>query len=233
MLKIDGKDVPETLAELLVPATTAHVIIDLQNDCCHPDGSLARAGSNVSMYSETIDVVARFINDTRECGVLQVFVQLLTLPDSRSDSPAWLRLRQRLSRQYGGDRSTPFSPVAYCIEGTWGAELIKPLAVTDRDIVVYKHRSSSFFGTDLDLVLRSNGIETVVFTGCTTEGCVESTVRDAGSLDYFPVVARDGVQSDVPDLHQASLRVMEAYRADVATTEEIVAALRSHARPQA
>lgn len=228
MLKIDGKNVPETLEEMLVPEKTAHVIIDLQNDCCHPDGSLARAGSDVSMYPETIEIVSRFVDESRECGVLQVFVGLLTLPRSRSDSPAWLRLRRRLSRQYGGDGSAASRPVEYCVEGTWGIEFIEPLTVTERDVVVYKHRSSSFFGTDLDMILRSNGIETVIFTGCTTEGCVESTVRDAGFLDYFPVVARDGVQSDVPELHQASLRVMEAYRADVATTDELLAALRSH-----
>jgi nicotinamidase-related amidase len=100
------------------------------------------------------------------------------------------------------------------------------------DVTVHKHRSSAFFGTNLDMILRSNGIQTLVFTGCTTEGCVESTVRDAGFLDYFTVVARDGVQSDVPELHEASIRVMEAYRADLATTAEIMSALRTHARSE-
>ena len=60
--------------------------------------------------------------------------------------------------------------------------------------------------------------------GCTTEGCVESTVRDACFYDYFPVVVADCVGSDVPALHEASMLVMGAYRADVADSGEIMAA---------
>ena len=53
-----------------------------------------------------------------------------------------------------------------------------------------KYRSSAFWGTNLDLLLRSNGIKSVVVTGCTTEGCVESTARDAMFTDYYVVIAR-------------------------------------------
>jgi nicotinamidase-related amidase len=62
----------------------------------------------------------------------------------------------------------------------------------------------------------------VVVCGCTTEGCVESTVRDAGFYDYVPVVVTDCVGSDVRELHEASLRVMSAYRADIATSSEVL-----------
>ena len=92
------------------------------------------------------------------------------------------------------------------------------------DAVVTKFRSSAFHNTNLDLVLRSNGIRTVLVAGCTTEGCVESTVRDACFYDYFPVVLSDCVGSDVRELHDASMLVMSAYRADVATSAEVLAA---------
>jgi nicotinamidase-related amidase len=88
---------------------------------------------------------------------------------------------------------------------------------------VTKFRSSAFTNTGLDLILRSNGIKSVIVSGCTTEGCVESTVRDLCFHDYFGVVLSDAVGSDVPELHKASMLVMGAYRADIATAEEVAA----------
>ena len=61
----------------------------------------------------------------------------------------------------------------------------------DGELVVKKYRSSGFWGTNLDMLLRSNGIKSVVVTGCTTEGCVESTARDAMFSDYYVVIVTD------------------------------------------
>ena len=85
-----------------------------------------------------------------------------------------------------------------------------------------KWRSSGFWGTNLDMILRSNGIETVVMTGCTTEGCVESTARDAMFNDYYVVIAEDCVGSDDRQQHDASLLLMR-HRFDVAQSPEISA----------
>jgi nicotinamidase-related amidase len=89
------------------------------------------------------------------------------------------------------------------------------------ELVVPKWRSSGFWGTNLDLLLRSNGIESLVVCGCTTEGCVESTARDALFNDYYVVVVSDGVASDDRAQHEASLMLM-ANRFDLAATDEIV-----------
>jgi nicotinamidase-related amidase len=144
---------------------------------------------------------------------------MLTLADGASDSPSWIRLKMRASGNADGSRPQIWS---FALEGTWGADFIAELKPKSRDIVVSKLRSSAFYNTNLDLVLRSKGVQTVLVCGCTTEGCVESTVRDAGFHDYFPVVVTDCVGSDVRELHEASLRVMSAYRADIATTSEVL-----------
>ena len=86
--------------------------------------------------------------------------------------------------------------------------------------VVRKHRSSAFWGTDLEMLLRSNGIKTVVIGGCTTEGCVESTARDALFNDLYVVIAVDCVASDDREQHDASLLLMR-HRFDMATADEI------------
>ena len=70
------------------------------------------------------------------------------------------------------------------------------------------------------MLLRSNGIKSIVVTGCTTEGCVESTARDAMFNDYYVVIATDAVASDDPAQHDASMLLM-SHRFDLATSEEI------------
>ena len=88
------------------------------------------------------------------------------------------------------------------------------------ELVVRKYRSSGFWGTNLDMLLRSNGIKTVVFGGCTTEGCVESTARDAMFNDYYVVIAADCVASDDPAPPEALMLLM-SHRFDMATGADI------------
>ena len=87
--------------------------------------------------------------------------------------------------------------------------------------MVKKYRSSAFWGTNLDLLLRSNGIKSLIVAGCTTEGCVESTARDALFNDYYVVVVEDCVASDDRAQHEASLLLMR-HRFDIATAEEVL-----------
>ena len=83
-----------------------------------------------------------------------------------------------------------------------------------------KYRSSGFWGTNLNMLLRSNGIKTVVVGGCTTEGCVESTARDAMFNDFYVVIAQDCVASDDKAQHDASMLLMR-HRFDIASGAEI------------
>jgi nicotinamidase-related amidase len=70
-------------------------------------------------------------------------------------------------------------------------------------------------------VLRSNGIESIIVTGCVTHGCVLATARHGAFLDYYVVVARDCVASNSKELHEAALKIMES-RLDVLSSEEIL-----------
>jgi nicotinamidase-related amidase len=77
------------------------------------------------------------------------------------------------------------------------------------------------WGTNVYVLLRSNGIQSVVVTGCTTEGCVESTARDALFNDYYVVVAEDCVASDDREQHDASMLLM-SHRFDLASADAIL-----------
>lgn len=221
MIEIHGRQIPTGLHELAPPGRTALLVIDMQNDLCRPDGAFARQGADVSGYAAVIPPLARLIAAARAAGAMVVFVKATTRPDHRSQSPAQLYFELRMQRSYATPQDGPFE---FCLPGTWGHEVIGELGCRDADTVIEKYRSSAFVGTALDLLLRSSGMQTVVVAGCTTEGCVDSTVRSAGFLDYFPVVPRDCVASDNPDLHRAGLLILEAYRAIVVDSHELIAA---------
>jgi biuret amidohydrolase len=81
-------------------------------------------------------------------------------------------------------REGDISPV-HCVEGTYGAALIEELERADSDYTVIKRRYSGFYATDLDLLLRCLGCDTVVLTGIAADGCVQATGIDAQARDYF------------------------------------------------
>jgi Amidases related to nicotinamidase len=102
------------------------------------------------------------------------------------------------------------------------------------DIVVEKPRYSAFFNTNLDSVLRSRGIRSLVFTGIATNVCVESTLRDGFFLEYFGVVLHDATHHAGPDyVLQASLYNIEKFFGWVSSTEEFLDALKANTNPMA
>lgn len=220
MIEVHGRQVPTELDEIAAPASTALIVIDMQNDLCSPDGAFAAQGAEVSCYTDVTPRIARLVAAARAANVLVIFVKATTRPDHATQSLSQLFFELRMQRSYPAPQDGPF---LFCTAGTWGHEILSELGCRDTDVVIEKYRSSAFVGTSLDLVLRSNGIRTVVAVGCTTEGCVDSTVRSAGFLDYFPVVPRDCVASDNPELHKAGMLILTAYRAVVVDSDDLVA----------
>lgn len=226
MIRIEGKDVATELQELVDPAQTALLLVDMQRDFIEPDGVFGALGIDLSMYAEMRPRLAVLLAAARRARVLVVHIQNTTLPGRRSDSPAQLRFNLRMHQQ--ARRDAP--PLRYTVEGTPGQEFVAELAPQPGELVVRKHRSSAFWGTDLELLLRSNGVRAVVVAGCTTEGCVESTARDAMFCDLYVVLAEDCVGSDDPAQHDASLLLMR-HRFDLATGQAIAETWTDPARP--
>ena len=214
MIEVAGKQVFTELGEIVDPAHTALILVDMQRDFCLPDGAFAALDVDLSMYPTAMERMVDLLAAARQAGVRPVFVQMTSLPGWASDSPAQIRFNLRLHR----DNHT--EPLRYTIDGSRGQEFAPALQPGEGEVVVKKYRSSGFWGTNLDLVLRSNGITSVVVAGCTTEGCVESTARDAMFNDYYVVIATDAVASDDRQQHDASLFLM-AHRFDLATTQEL------------
>jgi nicotinamidase-related amidase len=217
VIEIDGKQVFTTLEELVDPTHAALVVVDMQRDFCAPGGSFDRFGVDITMYEPMVPRLVRLVDGARLAGVQIVYVLMTALPDRASDSPAQIRFNLRLHLAHAEGES-----LSYTVDGSEGRRLIPELRAHEGDLVVNKYRSSGFWGTNLDMLLRSNGIKSVVVVGCTTEGCVESTARDAMFNDYYVIIAEDCVASDDREQHDASMLLMR-HRFDIASSDEILA----------
>jgi ureidoacrylate peracid hydrolase len=88
-----------------------------------------------------------------------------------------------------------------CIAGTPGVEVYKELGPQDGDIVVAKHRFDAFYATELDLILRGRGVDTVIITGTSTSIGTQTTARGAVVRDYYVIYPSDGtINRDLPDV---------------------------------
>ena len=208
---------PEILSRFedkVAPEHTALLLIDMCNDFIHPDGKTATRGRRPLDHARrVIGPMQRLLHSARENGVAVVHVQHTTLPGHASDSGPWLDARTRAT----------FSVTDICMDGTWGQQIIDELTPTEDDVVVKKYRYSGFAGTNLDLVLRSSGIKTVVCAGVSTNACVEATAREAFSADYYVVLPEDACGSWSEELHDATLATAGHRYGTVCHSKELVA----------
>jgi nicotinamidase-related amidase len=109
--------------------------------------------------------------------------------------------------------------------GGWSLEIHPRVAPSPGEVVIEKRRTSAFAGTDLDIVLRANGIDTLVLCGVNTSGVVLSTVRHAADQDYRIVVLRDCCSDPDPAVQACLLDRIFPRQATVASAADFVAAL--------
>jgi nicotinamidase-related amidase len=179
----------------------AVLVIDVVRDFTDPAGKVSHP--EVAGIVPHID---RLVRVARQRGVLIIWV----IDSHRPGKPDWELEWVR----------------PHCEEGTPGVELAPPLAPADEDYVINKRRYSAFVGTDLDLILRDNHIDTLFLTGTKTNVCIRATAQDAFSHNYRVIIPRECVSTDKPHLHEANLEDIDRYMGQVISLEEALAALR-------
>jgi len=198
------------LRTLLAPDRSVLLVIDVQNDFCHDDGVFGQAGIQLSAIQAAVENLLSLIEAARSAGLPIIFVR--THHDRWTNTPAWLTRHVRRGRG-----------VEICATGSWGAEFYR-VSPTLEDRVIVKHRYSAFFGTSLEVVLRSLGRPTLLVTGATTNVCVETTARDAFMRDYQVVLVEDCTGAPTKEEHEGTLHNMRTYFGQV-TDSPMVAAL--------
>ncbi len=172
---------------------TAIVVVDMQNDFGAEGGMFDRAGIPISAIQSVVEPTARVLAAARSARIQVVYLTMQFEPDLSDaggpDAPN-LAIHRRLG--LGDSVEAPDgSRGRILIRDTWNTEILSELAPEEGDIVVPKHRFSGFFETDLDAILKERRITSLIFTGCTTSVCVESTLRDAFFRDYRCLLLED------------------------------------------
>jgi ureidoacrylate peracid hydrolase len=112
------------------------------------------------------------------------------------------------------DLHAPIANRDALVDGTSGVEIYADLAPAPGEHVIKKHRYSGFFGTDLDIILREWGIDTVIIAGTTTENCCHATARDAMFRNYRVIFLSDATATyDYPDRGFGSMPAAEVHHA--------------------
>lgn len=208
------QDLLTDLSEVIEPAHTALLAIDVQNDFCAPGGHTeARLGRDVADCQAVVEPIEQLAAAARRAGVPVVWI--------KADYD-----RAYLSPPIHARQVARGMEKAYCVSGTWGAGFYR-VSPEDGDLVIEKHRHSAFAGTELDQMLRDRGIRTVAVAGVQTHVCVESTLRDASARGYYVVVPRDCVGSYDRDLHDKTLRCVEMHFGEVVESADLVARWRA------
>jgi ureidoacrylate peracid hydrolase len=205
-----------SLKEKVAPGRAALIVIDMQNDFCASNGMMAEEGLNVSEAEKLGARLPAVLQAARKAGVLVIFVRnVYSSPGNAYLSDAWLEQASR--RRVGSYVRRPI-----CAEGSWGGDFFGDVRPLPGEAIVTKHRFSAFYNTDLDTILRANGIRTIVMTGVATNVCVETTAREGFVRDYYVVMVEDGTAAYAQDYHDAAIKVIDHYFGEVTRISELL-----------
>ena len=214
MIKFKGRQIPESLAEIVDPAHTVVVVHELLNDFCAEGGVFDKAGRRIDA-SEILPVVVKVIGAARAAGIRVIYVRYTRHADYSSHSDPVIR------KAWSMISADPADNLALStIEGTWGWEFLDEVKPEPDDRVLRKYRPDAFYGTHLDDLLRWNGAKSIVLVGIGAEVGLVPTVMHGFNLGYFCVAVEDAVRPTDPARREDALR----YIADwglVATQSEV------------
>lgn len=205
-----------TLKQKVDPSHTALIVVDVQNDFVADGGAMHREGLDVSMAQAMIPRLVDFIGSAREAKTPIIFIQNVYNSDQNWYlSEVWLEQAYR-------KRNGSYTEWPVCLEGSWGWEFYEGIEPQPTEVVVTKHRFSAFVDTDLDLILRSRRIKTLIMTGVATNVCVETTARMGFLKDYYIVLVNDCCAAFFQHLHDTSLQNIDTLFGQVVEAEEVV-----------
>ncbi|CAM9336377.1 unnamed protein product [Ectocarpus sp. 6 AP-2014] len=179
----------------------------MQRDFLEPGGFGESLGNDVSVLRTAIAPCSQLLSACRACpGLLVCHTREGHRPDL-SDLPS----RHKLMQSPEGKRIGDLGPMGrILVKGERGHDIIPELYPLPMEPCVDKPGKGAFFSTDLETILRSRGIETLIVCGVTTEVCVHSTVREANDRGFACVVVDEACCSFFPEFHRVGLSMIKA-----------------------
>jgi nicotinamidase-related amidase len=201
------------------PARTCLVVVDLMYATGHPETGLGRFLASQGRlheaeyrYARIADYVVpntmRLLEFFREHDLRRVFLTYGSEVSDYSDLTDQMRALCEGTNNRVGEREH---------------EIIDELAPRPNERVFNKITPSAFTSTPIEIVLRAYGVDTLLFTGVSTNMCVEHTLRDAASYGYYCFLIEDACGADSPEMHDAAVTVMQRLYGAVTSTDEAIA----------
>jgi ureidoacrylate peracid hydrolase len=210
---------------ILDPARTGLIVVDMQNDFCHPDGWLASIGVDVGAARSPIEPLRRLLPAARGAGLPVVWLNWGNRADRANLPPGVLHVFNPDGASTGiGDALANGSPVLEA--GSWAAAVVDELAVEPGDVEVAKFRMSGFWDTPLDTILRNLDLTTLLFSGVNVDQCVLATLIDAACVGYDCVLLTDAsATTSPPYCTEATVYNVRQCFGFTATAEDLIPAL--------
>ncbi|MDI9637123.1 cysteine hydrolase family protein [Oscillatoria amoena NRMC-F 0135] len=189
----------ETKTLRLDLAKAALIIIDMQNDFCHPDGWLAHIGVDVTPARKPIAPLQKALPLFRAAGVPIIWINWGNRPDLLNISAGLRHVYNPTGTGIGLGDPLPKNNAPVLMAGSWAAAVVDELEQLPEDIRVDKYRMSGFWDTALDSILRNLGKTTLFFGGVNADQCVMATLQDANFLGYDCILVREFTATTSPE----------------------------------
>ena len=220
MLTWEGREIPQTLAEIVDPAHTVVIMHDIQNDNTGPDGVFAKAGRRIDVAG-IVPPIARFLDSARARKVRVMYTQYTNLPNVATFPDTRIRDNYAVltdpARRWTMESS---------IHGTWGCQTVDALKPQPGETIIDKYRVDAFIGTPLEYLLRLHRVRTIIHTGIATEVGILPTAWHAINLGFFVVVPEDLVGPMQKEHHEEAMAFLRRLTL-VTRSEQIVNAWKS------
>jgi len=180
------------------PADTALLIIDMQYDFLSEDGYFATLGQNVTHLQRAITPTQRLLAKARQLGFLCLFTR-----ESHRPQLVDVASNKSVRAHRSGAAIGSAGPLGrLLIRGERGCDIISELQPTAQECVIDKPGNGAFYATDLEHILRSNGIRHLLMCGITTDVCVSSTLREANDRGFDCLVLEDACGAASAEVHE-------------------------------